>query len=747
MNKQQKASSNGKSKSIEKTQFRKFILIFWGILFLIALVASSLMYGIVNEWFGELPSTKKLENPETNLATKVFSEDGELLGKYFTHNRSNVNYDKISPHMINALISTEDARFYSHSGIDIQALFRVAFFRILLGREEAGGGSTITQQLAKNLFPRKSFETLPEIVIRKLKEWVIAVKLERYYTKQEILTMYLNTVDFGSSSYGIQAASNTFYNKPPDSLEMTEAATLVGVLKATHYYSPVYNPENAKQRRNVVLNQLAKRNHISEEALDSLKNKDLSIDYTVESHNQGRARYFRSYISQELSDWCAKNGYNLYTDGLKIYTTLNSRMQSHAEQVVKKHMKDLQQSFDQHWKGKGPPWGKHDEIIDKALKNSERYIQLDRKGLSEDSIKEVFRKPVEMTIFTHENEAKEKDTIMSPLDSIKYYKKLLRTGFMAMRPSNGHVKAWVGGLDFKYFKYDHVSPYAKRQVGSTFKPFVYTVAVANGFSPCYKVPNRPVVFEEYDNWKPKNASGEYGGMVPIKDGLGKSINCVTAYLIKEVGPESVVQLAKRMGIQSKMEPYPSISLGTPDISVYEMVSAFNTYANKGVWTEPTMVTRIEDKNGNVLEEFVPKTKEVLDETTNYIMLDMLKHVVDNGTARRLRYKYNLKNPLLGKTGTTQNQSDGWFLGAAPNLTGGAWVGGDNRSVHFRSISLGQGANTALPIWANFMKKCYDDPHLNVSKDSFAKPREELPVEIDCTEFDSEEKENEDVLDF
>ena len=733
MNQKKSASP---SAQLSKSFIKKFILYFWGILLAILLAISLFMVGIASEWFGELPSTQQLENPKTNLASKVYSEDGELLGKYYTQNRSSVKFQDLSPHLVNALIATEDARFYKHPGIDIIALFRVFFYRILLGQEEAGGGSTITQQLAKNLFPRQEFDTIWEIVTRKLKEWVIAVRLERYYTKEEIIQMYFNTVSFGSNTYGIQAAANTFFNKDPKDLKPEEAAVLVGALKATRMYSPVYNEANSKSRRNVVLNLMVKNDFLEKEKYDSLRKKDIKLNYEVESHDKGQAQYFRAHLRQELDQWCRKNGYNLYTDGLQIHTTINSKMQKLAKEAVQEHMSSLQEKFYAHWEGRGKPWKGQEKIIDRAIERSDRYKQLKKDGLSEDSIMAVFTKPVKMKVFSYDGV---KDTVMSPLDSIKYYKYFLHAGFMTMRPSNGHVKTWVGGVNFQHFKYDHVNSRAKRQVGSTFKPFVYAKAVDEGFSPCMKMPNTPIVFEEYDNWSPKNASGEYGGMVPIKDGLGLSINCITARLIKRVSPQAVVELARDMGIKSPMEPYPSIALGTPDISVFEMVSAFNTFANKGVWQEPIYLKRIEDKKGNVLEEFIGKNREVLKETRNYIMLDMLKHVVDNGTAVRLRTKYNFKNPMAGKTGTTQNQSDGWFLGAVPNLTGGAWVGGSNRSIHFRSITLGQGANTALPIWAEFMNKCYAHDDVQISKGDFEKPDEELPVEIDCTKFENEEE--------
>lgn len=718
---------------------KRYLIVFWSIIGAGLLGVVMLFVGIVNGWFGELPSTQQLENPENNLASRIYAENGELLGKYYTQNRSKITYDQLSPHLINALVATEDARFEQHPGIDVQALLRVFFFRFLLGQQDAGGGSTISQQLAKNLFPRESFDTWGEIIIRKLKEWVIAVRLERYYTKKEILQMYFNTVSFGSNTYGIQSAAQTFFNKQPKQIKPEEAAILVGALKATHYYSPVFNRENSRERRNVVLQLMHKHGYLKKVTCDSLQQKPIEIEYNVESHNQGPAKHFRAHLQNKMEDWCARNGYNLYTDGLQIHTTLNPKMQAYAEKAVKERMARLQDTFFSHWRYQ-KPWGPDKTLIKKGMKSSRRYRRMKASGIPEDTIKQVFREPTEMEIFTYENGRV--DTVMTPLDSVKYYQQFLQAGLMSMRPGSGEVKAWVGGVNFRDFKYDHVNKGTKRQVGSTFKPFVYTVAVANGFTPCYEMPNTPIVFEEYDNWSPKNASGEYGGMKTMKDGLSQSINCVTARLIKEVGPEAVVKKAKEMGITSPIKPYPSIALGTMDISVYEMVSAFNTFANKGVWTEPIILTRIEDQNGNVLEEFVPKTREALNETTNYIMLDMLKNVVDNGTSYRLRYRYNFENPIAGKTGTTQNQTDGWFLGAVPDLTTGIWVGGDHRQIRFRNISLGQGAHMALPIWAKFMKSCYADSSLKVSKADFEKPNDPLPVETDCEKSGEEDQSEE-----
>jgi len=726
---------------IDKSTLKKYIKRFWVFLFSAFVLFNLIILLVYLGVFGKLPSTDKLENPETPLATEIYSEDGVCIGKFFNENRSNVTFDEISPFIINALISTEDIRYYKHAGIDWKGTFAIPYYLI---RGKKKGASTITQQLAKNLFPRQRFDNIFVIVVRKLKEWIIAIQLERFYTKEEIITMYLNTVDFGSNAYGIKSAAKTFFNKPPSTINVEEAATLIGVLKATQHFSPVYNYDNSVKRRNTVLKQMSKYDFITKQQYDSLSKAPISLDYMVESQNQGLARYFREFLRIDLADWCAENGYDLYTSGLKIYTTINSHMQKYAEEAARQHLKSLQKTFFEHWKGKkNAPFDYRmtkkevESLMEVAIKRTDRYKKLKTAGYTWENILKNFKKPVKMKVFAYD---KDEIRTMSPYDSIKYYKYFLNPGFMAMEPSTGHIKAWVGGIDFKYFKYDHVNKSAKRQVGSTFKPFVYTTAIKEGYSPCLKVPNVPVVFPDFDNWQPKNSDNKYGGMITLQGGLAESNNCVTSWIIKQIGPAAVVELAKSMGIESKVDPYPSIALGTPDISVFEMVGAFNTFANKGTWVEPTYITRIEDKSGKIIKQFIPKEREVLAETYAYVMLTMLMNVVNYGTGARLRSsKYNFSNQIAAKTGTTQNNSDGWFIGMVPELTAGGWVGCEDRSVHFRTTDLGQGANMVLPIWGIFMNKVYADTSLGITKKDFDIPDKELPVEINCKSY---EKENE-----
>jgi penicillin-binding protein 1A len=729
----------------KKSPIRKWLRFLWlgftaGVFLVIIL-----FFAISSGWLGFMPTFEELENPKSNLASEIYSADQVLLGKYFIENRSNASYDELSPNLVHALIATEDARFYEHSGVDLKALVRAV---AKLGKD--GGGSTVTQQLAKNLFPREDLNTI-ETIFRKMKEWVIAVKLEYNYTKEEILAMYLNTVTFGHNSFGIKTASKTYFNKAPGELNLEEAAVLVGMLKAPSYYNPVRNNERSQHRRNVVLNQMEKYGYIDEASCDSVKALPLDISHFMrQDHNQGYATYFREYLRSEMKEWCATHykpdgePYNLYKDGLKIYTTINSKMQQYAEEAVYEHLaKDLQPTFFDHWSNKkrfpNAPFYRlnakqREQIMTQAMKRSDRYYWLKKKDISMDSIKKNFNTPVEMTVFSWNGPI---DTLLSPMDSILYYKYFLQTGMMAIEPQTGYVRAYVGGINYRYFKYDHVTA-ARRQVGSTFKPFVYASAFQElGFSPCTEAPNIPVTFDMppgQPDYTPKNSDAKREGeMVSLKWALANSVNYISAYLMKRVKPGKVIELARKMGVKSEIEPVPAICLGTPSLSVEEMVGATATYANKGIYNKPVYITRIEDKNGNVIESFQPIFNEAMNEKTAYLMISLMKGVVEFGTGIRLRYRYKYNNPIAGKTGTTDNNSDGWFMGLTPDLVTGVWVGAEDRSVHFRSTYYGQGANMALPIWALFMKKVYEDKDLDLYKGDFEKP-ENLDVELDCAKY-------------
>ncbi len=760
MNKENKEIGTGKRKKIFNYITKFWLLYLSGIVLLILL-----FYGIVTEFFGPMPSFQELENPKSNLASEVISSDGVILGTYYIENRSNVTYRQISPDLINALIAIEDVRFEEHSGIDQRALLRV-IYGVLTGKHK-GGGSTITQQLAKNLFPRGHLNKL-QLVIRKFQEWVTAVKLERYYSKEEIIAMYLNTVFFGHNSYGIKSAAKTFFNKPPDSLNLQESALMAGVVNLPTRYSPILHPESAMKRRNLVLSQMYKYGYIDRPTLDSVKQLPLGVEnFGVLNHNAGIARYFREYLRRQMKVWCRthfkSNGepYDVYKDGLKIYTTIDSRMQRYAEEAVREHLaNDLQPAFYAHWKNiPTAPFvfkGLEEEqakkqverILKQAMHRSERYRLMKKDGVPDDSIEMAFEKAVPMKVFSWHGTV---DTVMTPMDSIRYYKFFLQAGLMSIESTTGFVRAYVGGNDYRFFKYDHVTQ-AKRQVGSTFKPFLYTLAMQEGeYSPCYKVPNiqYSVPLPDGTYWTPHNAdSKRIGEEVTLKWALANSNNWISAWLIRRFSPQSVIQMARKMGVTSPIPPVPAIALGVPDLSLYEMVGAMNTFADKGVYIKPVFVTKIEDKNGNVLDRFVPKKTEAMSEITAYKMIKLLEGVIESGTGIRLRYKYGYRNAIAGKTGTTQNQSDGWFMGITPKLTTGIWVGAEDRSVHFRTIKLGQGANMALPIWALYMKKVYADPSLGISiHDDFVKPLKDIDVEFDCKRYDQKHKtgvDNQDV---
>lgn len=757
---------------------------FWIAYFSIFVFVILLFISISAGFLGFMPSFEELENPNSNLASEIISADQELLGKYYIENRSNIHYSDLSPNLVNAIIATEDARFFNHSGVDVKALFRVTF-GLLTGTSQ-GGGSTLTQQLAKNLFPRKVDRNFIETVFIKLKEWVTATRLERNYTKEEIIAMYFNTVEFGSNSFGIKSAAKTFFNKEPIELSIEESAMLVGMLKAPTRFSPVRNPERAIKRREVVLHQMQKYGYLTIEQYDSIRLIPLDMSsFKQQDHTSGSATYFREYlrgvmnakeprrknyydntvfaedslqwVRNPLYGWIEKNpkpdgtNYNLYKDGLRIYTTINSTMQRYAEEAIAEHLGgELQPAFFKHWKGReeAPFDFPRSQVKEEArklmissMKRTERYRKLKAAKMPEDSIMLSFNTKTLMRVFSWKGEI---DTIMTPWDSIRYNKFFLQAGLMSVEPQTGFVRAYVGGINYSHFQFDHVKM-AKRQVGSTFKPFVYTLAMQEGdLSPCSKVANiqYSIDLPEGGKWEPRNSNDfKQGEMVTLKEALANSINWISAFLIKRYSPMAVIKIARKMGVVSHIDPVPSIALGSPDLTLYEMAGAMNTFAAKGVYTEPLFVTRIEDKNGNVLARFMPRQEEAMSEETAFLMLELMKGVVESGTGVRLRYKYGLNNPIAGKTGTTQNNSDGWFMGLTPDLVTGVWVGGEDRSIRFRTITLGQGANMALPIWALYMKRIYADKSLKLSTGDFERPNAPLSVETNCAKYEEAQKKN------
>ena len=731
---------------------RKNIIWFW--LLFGGPVAGLLLFVLFIRLFSDLPDTEELQNPKTFLATEIYSSDMKVLGKFYAENRTNVKFKDISPNIINALVATEDVRFYDHSGIDLRALGR-AILGAATGSSSSGGGSTITQQLAKMLFPREDLSKV-QLVLRKFKEWIIAVKLEREYTKQEILAMYLNKFDYVNNAVGIKSAAQIYFATTPDSLRIEEAATLVGMAKNPAYFNPNRFRERAEGRRNTVLQQMEKYGYLNKVQSDSLQQIPLKLSFHPEDHNEGLAPYFREYLRDVfLKKWCAENRkpdgrkYDVYRDGLKIYTTIDSRMQRYAEEAVSEHLPVLQAQFEKELKKKrNAPfaWNVNKEeiasILRQGMKRSERYRVLKKAGMTEPEIAENFEKKIDMTIFTWKGQ---KDTLMSPKDSIRYYKGFLQSGFMSMEPQTGYVKAWVGGINHKFFQYDHVQIGHARQVGSTFKPFIYALAIQEGYSPCYRIPNVPTTIV-YDGkeWTPKNSDNKKNGrMMTLQQALANSVNYITAYLMKQFGPQATVDLCRRMGVVAPIDPVPAICLGTPEISVFEMVGANATFANKGTWVEPTFVTRIEDKNGKVLADFAPRTEEVMNEEKAYVMLQLMKGVVQIGTGSRLRYRFKLNMPIAGKTGTTQNNSDGWFMGITPDLVSGCWTGAEDRAVHFDNTLYGQGAEMALPIWAKYMQKVYADKSIKLTQSDFEKPSKKIEIEMDCSKYNKELEAEED----
>ena len=758
-----------KAKQKKAQGFGKYIKWFW------ILFGSGLFFGLMifllASWgvFGEMPTFERLENPETNLATEFLSSDGETLGKlYLNDNRTWVGYDELPENLVQALVATEDARYYDHSGIDARGTIRAVAY---LGKK--GGASTISQQLSRQLFIGvRDKKSTTNALLQKVKEWVIATRLERNYTKEEIIAMYMNIYDFGNNADGIRSAARIYFGKEPLELKVEESAVLVGMLKNSSLFNPMRREELVLNRRNTVLGQMAKYEYITEKQKDSLQKLEMDINFNPESHREGLATYFRMYLQRYLKGWVEENPkpdgekYNIYLDGLKVYTTIDSRMQANAEKAVQAHMQKLQaEFFNQNTLERNPTAPfleletyEIDNIMERAMKNSARWKSMKRQGASENEIRSSFRKEAEMTVFDWNSDSLEKDTIMTPIDSIRYYKTFLRTAMMSMEPQTGHVKAWVGGVDYKHFQYDNVIQ-GSRQAGSTFKPFVYAAAIDQlRYSPCDSLPDsqyciEPLKHNNPEAWCPKNSDGKYSGEgLTLKKALANSINTITAQLIDKVGPGSVVNIVKNMGLSREILEVPAIALGTPEFNVYEMVGAYGTFANQGVYVKPVMVTRIEDKNGTVLYEYVPETKDVLSKDVAYALVNLMEGVTQFGSGGRLRhswaknqtvykevvtgYPYELTNPIAGKTGTTQNQSDGWFMGMVPNLVTGVWVGGEDRSIHFRSLRYGQGASMALPIWGMYMKMNYQDESLGISKAAFEEP-EDLSINVDCTKIREE----------
>jgi len=751
-----------KKRSTNKHNQHKCIRWIWG-LFISILVGIVLLFGgAALGIYGPMPDLQQLENPKTNLATQILSSDGIILGKYyFDDNRTPIAFDEIPKNMVEALIATEDERFYEHSGIDWRGTFRAFVF---LGRR--GGASTISQQLARQIFVGVRSRNVLKTILQKAQEWIIAVQLEQRYTKKEIVSMYLNKYDFGYQAEGIRSAAKIFFNKAPQELTIEESATLVGMLKNSSLYNPIRRPERVQERRNIVFQQMFRNKLISAQEKDSLSRLPLEIRFTPESHREGLATYFRAYLKEFMDDWIAQNPkpdgskHNLYRDGLRIYTTLDSRMQQLAEEAVSNHMKNLQKEFfRQNTKRENStaPFldlreGEIDTLLERTAYRSERWRKMKLAGAADETILASFKKKVPMRVFSWKGEI---DTVMSPMDSIRYYKHFLRASLMSMEPQTGHVKAWVGGFNYKHFQYDQVKQ-GRRQIGSTFKPFLYATAIDQlKLSPCDSLPDalyciEPMKHGNTDAWCPKNSGDKYGQTRTLKNALANSVNTVSARIMDLVGPQPVINLARKMGITSYLPAVPSIALGTPDISLFEMVGAYSTFANQGIYVKPIMITRIEDKNGRALYEVQPETKDVLSQEAAYVTVNLMQGVTVAGSGARLRhaglektnyiyknvvtgYPYIFENPIAGKTGTTQNQSDGWFMGMVPNLATGVWVGGEDRSIHFKDIAYGQGATMALPIWGNYMRSLYENPEFEISKEDFLAP-ENLSIPIDCEEI-------------
>ena len=728
-----------------KKRFWKVFFYFLGGLSLFFLFAS---WGL----FGSMPSFEDLENPDSNLATEIIAADGATIGKFYNENRTPIKYSDLPKHLVNALIATEDERFFEHSGIDGRGTLRA-----VLSVGTSGGASTLTQQLAKLLFHGEGSRFLPLRIIQKAKEWIIAIRLERQYTKNEIIAMYFNKADFVNTAVGIRSAAKVYFGKEPRDLTIPESAMLVGMLKNPSLFNPIRRIEKVTARRNVVLGQMVKNNFLPENQKEALEKDSIVLHFQPESHTDGIGTYFREYLRDFMKNWVKENKksdgteYDMYKDGLKIYTTIDSRMQTYAEEAVQQHLPNLQAELaSQQKENKNAPFVNISEaetkkLLDKAMRGSERWREMSALDKSEEDIIRSFSKKTKMKVFTWKGE---RDTVMTPLDSIRYYKSFLQTGMMAMEPNTGHIKVWVGGINYKYFQYDHVGQGA-RQVGSTFKPFVYATAIEQlNMSPCDSIIDSPFMIHKgrhnvTEDWEPHNSDNEYRGMVTLKKALAMSINTVSAKLIDKVGPEAVVELTHKLGVKSDIPAQPAIALGAVEITVQDMVAAYSTFANEGVYIKPQFITRIEDKNGVVIYEPSTESHDVLNKDIAFAVIKLLEGVTEGGSGARLRtqggghgynrvtgYPYVFTNPIAGKTGTTQNQSDGWFMGMVPNLAAGVWVGCEDRSARFKGITYGQGATAALPIWAIFMKKCYADETLTVSKTDFERPAN-LSIKVDC----------------
>ena len=746
----------------QRTPFSKYTRTLWGLFLLTIIFGLILFGGAALGFFGPMPDLQQLENPKTNLASQIISSDGNTLGKYyFDENRTPIGFDEIPTNMVEALIATEDERFYEHSGIDWLGTLRAFAF---LGKR--GGASTISQQLARQIFVGVRSRNLLKTILQKAQEYVIAVQLEQRYTKKEILSMYLNKYDFGYQADGIRSAAKIFFNKIPQDLNIEESATLVGMLKNSSYFNPIRRPELVKFRRNIVFKQLLRNQLISQKEKDSLDQLPLVVAFTPDSHREGLATYFRAYLKEFMDGWIDDNikpdgeKYNLYRDGLRIFTTVDSRMQQFAEDAVSEHMKNLQNEFfAQNTKELNPiaPFldlreGEIDTLLERTAYRTERWRKMKLAGFGKEEILASFQKKASMSVFSWGGEI---DTIMTPMDSIRYYKHFLRASMMSMEPQSGHVKAWVGGYNYKHFQYDQVKQ-GRRQIGSTFKPFLYATAIDQlKLSPCDSLPDalfciEPMKHGNIDAWCPKNSGNKYGKTRTLKNALANSVNTVSARLMDLVGPLPVINLARKMGITSYLPAVPSIALGTPDISLFEMVGAYSTFVNQGIYVKPVMITRIEDKNGRALYEAIPETQDVLSEEVAYVTVNLMQGVTTAGSGARLRhaglektnyiykkvvtgYPYIFENSIAGKTGTTQNQSDGWFMGMVPNLATGVWVGGEDRAIHFETIGYGQGATMALPIWGNYMRSLYENPEFGISQEDFIVP-ENLSIPVDCEEW-------------